>query len=230
MKNILISLFCFAVGLSIYGQNAQNTKWAVSLSTGLQEHDKRLFEFPLREDLLESQPEKFGTFQTNVNILRMIYNTNKFKVNAGTGLGVELNTFRRPFDYTYRRDDDTKILRFTDRYYKYLLVLPLEARLFAREKIFLSSSILTQFNFHTVANRSNFRSYNWWIFNFHSVELASGIGYSLSLFDFALSYRAYQFKKIDRILFNHILRDPRVNKKIETENPFKLWLSIGYRF
>lgn len=220
------------IGSHLMGQNSQNKSWMLSLGIGIQEHDKRLFDFPLRENLLKSQPEKFGTYQINANILKPILKKERMEFYWGIGAGMEMNTFRRPFDYTYKRTDDTKLLRYTDRYYKFLLILPFEFHYFFNSDFFISSSVINQVNFLTIANRSNsdFTSYDWWSLNFHSIEMNSGIGYTYSKFDFILSYRFYQIKKVDRILFNDIILDPRPDKSIEVHNPFKVWLSIGYKF
>jgi hypothetical protein len=46
-----------------------------------------------------------------------------------------------------------------------------------------------------------------------------------------MKYRAFQVKKIDKILFSYrTLHDPRTDQVFETYNPFKLWFSVGYKF
>ena len=70
------------------------------------------------------------------------------------------------------------------------------------------------------------------MFDFYSVEVNPGLSFELGRFELDLNYRVLQFKKIDKILFNHLLYDfgnPRATQVFETYNPFKLWFSVGYK-
>ena len=208
----------------------QTGKWTLTLDYGLQAHDKRLFDFPPRESVLERQPETFGTHQFGIKLERKIAEKGKLNFYAGGGLSTELATFERPFDHNYGKKGGTDILRWTDRYCQFLMQFPLNGTYHLTDHFRFSMEILPQLNFHTIADHSTGKSYSWWRFDLYSVEFNPGIEYTISRMAFSLRYRAFQVKKIDRILFNHILRDPRTDQTFETYNPFKMWLSVGYMF
>ncbi len=209
----------------------QTGKWTFSLDYGLQAHDKRLFDFPPKESVLERQPEAFGTHQFGIRLEKEVAQKGKLLLNVGAGLSTELSTFDRPFDYTYKKDDITKVLRWTNRYYQFLMQSSINGTYKLNGHFGLSLGVLSQLNFLTIANHTTSdESYSWWRFNLYSVEFNPGIEYTKSRMAFSLRYRAFQVKKIDRILFNDILDDPRREQTFETFNPFKMWLSIGYMF
>lgn len=216
--------------LSSYGQENLNTKWILSIDFGIQEHDKRLFDFPPKENLLAMQPETFGTYQFGVSAVRKIVRKGKLKLLGGFGLSSELGTFLRPFDKRFRKDFGSEELRFTDRYYQGLIQFPIYLKYKIAKSLDFSLNILPQFNFFTIADNTKDKSFSWWRLDFYSVEVNPGIEYTTSKFVFGLKYRFFQIKKIDKILFNSILKDPRADQTFETENPFKLWFSIGYDF
>lgn len=207
----------------------QTGKWTFSLDYGLQAHDKRLFDFPPREYVLERQPETFGTHQFGIRLEKKVAHKGKLHFHAGVGLNTELATFERPFDYTYKKDGITRVLRWTDRYYQFLMQLPLNGTYQLNDHFGFSLGVLPQLNFLTIADHTTGESYSWWRFDLYSVEFNPGIEYTNSRLVFSLKYRAFQVKKIDRILFNHIVRDPRTDQAFETYNPFKIWISVGYK-
>ena len=49
----------------------------------------------------------------------------------------------------------------------------------------------------------------------------------------SISYRWKYFSKIDDILFNYLLfdspQDEFLQQKFDTHNPFKMWLTVGYK-
>lgn len=209
----------------------QTGKWVLKLDYGLQAHDKRLFDFPPRESVLERQPEAFGTHQFGIKLERKIAEKRKLRFYGGIGLSTELATFERPFDHNYGKNGGTDILRWTDRYYQFLMQFPLNGTYQLNDHFGFSLGMLPQLNFLTIADHtSSDESYTWWRFDLYSVEFNPGIEYTKSRMAFSLRYRAFQVKKIDRILFNHILDDPRKGQTFETYNPFKVWLSVGYMF
>lgn len=207
----------------------QSDKWTLSLDYGLQAHDKRLFDFPPKESVLERQPETFGTHQFGVQLTRKVAQKGKMQFYVGGGLSTELATFERPYDHNFEKNVGTEILRWTDRYSKFLIQFPLTGTYSITENFGFSIGVLPQLNFLTIADHTtNHKSSTWWRFDLYSVEFNPGIEYTRSRLVFRLKYRAFQFKKIDKILFNQIVRDPRTDHTFETYNPFKVWLSVGY--
>jgi hypothetical protein len=209
----------------------QTGKWTFSLDYGLQAHDKRLFDFPPKESVLERHPETFGTHQFGIRIEKKVAQQGKLHFHVGSGLSTELSTFERPFNHNFGKNGGTEILRWTDRYYQFLMQFPLNGTYQLNDHFGLSLGVLPQLNFLTIANHTTQdKTYSWWRFGPYSVEFNPGIEYTKSRMVFSLRYRAFQVKKIDRILFNSIVRDPRTDQTFETYNPFKLWLSVGYLF
>ncbi len=233
-------MFAALSALPSSGQDGSDKNWVLSIDFGIQAHDKRLFGFPkfISERILASQPEFFGTYQFGVSTARKVLHKKRFELFAGAGFGLELATFDRPFDHTYKKDDQTRILRWTNRYYQYLVQLPIRSRYKVGEKLSFSLEILPQFNFLTVADHTTTDksiTLSWKKFDFYSVEINPGLVWAASRFDFGLRYRVFQVKKIDRVLFGSILSDPweglpMAGQTVETDNPFKLWFSVGYRF
>lgn len=215
--------------LSSLAAQTQSGQWSIHFDYGLQAHDKRLFNFPWKERVLERQPETFGTHQFGLYLGRKVMEKGKIRLRAGVGLSTELATFERPFDYTYKKDDITKVLKWTDRYYQFMLNFPLIGEYKVSKHFGFSLGVLPQFNFFTIADHTAGNiNYSWWRLNLYSIELNPGIEYTASKLVFGLRYRALQVKAIDRILFNSILKDPRTDQAFETYNPFKMWLSVGY--
>ncbi|MFN0213381.1 MAG: hypothetical protein ACKVT2_03930 [Saprospiraceae bacterium] len=229
----MLTILIISISLNpSFSQNAPDKKWVVSLGFGIQAHDKRLFDFPPKEGLLARQSEIFGTYQFRINLLRVFNISSKVSLSSGIGLTNEIATFLRPFDQNYFTKAGTEELNHTDRYHKYLLQLPLifEYRMFS--KLSLTGEALPQVNLLTVSHHS-LRDLNYSKFDpdYYSTEINVGVKYIFNRrINVGVNYRGFQFKKIDKVLFNYTLRDPRTDQTYETYNPFKLWLSIGYKF
>jgi hypothetical protein len=232
MKRWLVLLFAIIFSLPSFGQESTDTKWTLSIDFGIQAHDKRLFGFPPFPSarLLEEQPETFGTFQAGISTVRKILQKGRFEIFAGGGLSSELSTFKRPFDLDFGKEFKRDILIMTNRYYQNLLQFPIKSKFRIGEKFNFSLDVLPQFNFLTIADNTKDISYSWWMFDFYSLEVNPGLSYDIGRFEFGLKYRAFQVKKIDKILFSYsTISDPRTDQVFETYNPFKLWFSVGYK-
>lgn len=204
--------------------------WLISVEYGLQAHDKRLFKYSEKELLLQKHPETFGTYQFGVGVNRSIANTERVNLFLGVGFSVEKNTFSRPFDHLYGRDSGPYIFRVTDRYFKYLVQSRLKSDVLLRYNIFFSLDLMPQFDFLTVADNTanGAPSYSWRDLNLFSIETDVGLKWKIKRFELGMKYRAFQIKRIDKILFNDLIEDERENENYETYNPFKLWFYLGY--
>ena len=114
MKRLLILLLAAIFSLPSFGQESTDAKWILSIEFGLQKHDKRLFDYPYypKKDLLESQPESYGTYQFGISAVRKMLYQGRIEIYAGGGLSSELSTFNRPFDLNYRQTSNRhKFLR-----------------------------------------------------------------------------------------------------------------------
>lgn len=147
-------------GISPKGTYAQNqSRWEVRLTQALQAHDKRLFDAPDSDWLLLQEPERFGTWQTGLNVLHRFTEHNQWNVTGGIGLAFEKASFKRPFDHFYDKEgEDILALLFTDNYQKYLIQSPLEINYVGKSKMGVSLQILAQFDYFTRA-KSGERTY-----------------------------------------------------------------------
>jgi len=232
MKNTIVLAMALAfLPKTLLGQHDINRKWTTSFSFGLQAHDKRLFDFPPKEDLLARQPEAFGTYQLSLGVHRVFQPERKISFTTGVGFSTEVATFLRPFDHNYFTGRGTYDLNSTKKYSKHLVQIPIAARYKMGRRLGFQVEALPQIGMWTMAKQNGTTiTHSKFDPCFYSAEFNLGLNYSISRRIYlGLSYRIFQIKKIDKVLFNYILRDPRKDEKFETYNPFKLWFTIGYR-
>lgn len=233
-KAIGLALFTI-VSIALFGQNEYNSKWTISINYGIQEPDSRLFGYPEipKRNLLAQQKENPRTYQFSLNIYRRITTKNKFNLSGGLGISSELNTFKRPFFHGYGHQFFTDVLVFTNKYRQYILQFPFQTSLNILKPLAIQVEILPQFNFFTTANDTKelYGTTKWWRFELYSIEINPGIVWTTKKLDFGISYRFFQHKRIDPILFSaHMSTEPDTDQTFETFNPFKLWFSVGYKF
>jgi len=126
MKWLFIIILLPLYQLSLMAQDAQGANWIVSINLGIQQHDKRLFDYSEKEMLLEMHQEFFGTYQFGIRGERSIYVNKLLELCIGAGISTEVSTFTRPFDHFYKRNfSQIEILPYTNRYYKNLMQIPL---------------------------------------------------------------------------------------------------------
>jgi hypothetical protein len=162
---------------------------------------------------------------------RVIHPEKKIFFTTGISISAEIATFERPFDHNYFTHKSTEDLRWTDSYFKNIIQMPIAVQYKIHRKYSLRAEMLPQINLLTLAKHSSFdKTYSKFDPGFYSAEFNAGANYAISKrISLGISYRAFQIKKIDKILFNDIVRDPRKEEKFETYNPFKMWLTVGYR-
>jgi len=226
MIRLNLVFFILYCSCSVFGQDSSKDKWLLSVNLALQANDKRLFDFPGKDNLLDKEHAIFGTYQLSLNVLREIFRENKSKC-------MELSTFKRPFDSHYNNIIGPDLLTYTDKYYQYLVQTPIIYNQKFNSRFMFSMELLPQFNFKTNALFSKTENYNyahaWNGFNFYSIEFCPGLIYHTNVIDFGMYYRVFQIKKIDKIIFNDIIEDPRINQNIENHNPFKLQFGFYYK-
>lgn len=124
VRSAIVLFYLFHTSMVVSGQDINNRSWLVSTEFSLQKHDKRLFDFPSKANLLYRQQELYGTYQVSLSLLRKLNQNHIFIFYSGLGISSELNTFHRPFDHNYGKGGGSEPLTYTDRYYKYLVQLP----------------------------------------------------------------------------------------------------------
>ena len=65
-------------------------------------------------------------------------------------------------------------------------------------------------------------------FELDDIQLRLGVNYKLGKLIIGLHSRVVNFQKIDKIIFNDIIKDPRTDQKWEWNNPLRIDLTIGY--
>ncbi len=231
LLGFLISIYLL-IGYQVgYGQNMQE-KWIATVSAGIEKHDKRLFDYSEKEMLLEMQPEKWGTYHLDMNVKRRVWQLNNFYSFIGLGLGYEKATFLRPFDHFYFNKDIFLILRNLNRYKKIHAPLSLSfyyelgANWFIDGEI--SSDILLYRSINHTENNNEVFPYQAGTFELDKIFLNVGINYKIGQFLVGISSRALNAQKIDKIIFNDYLKDPRIDQKWEWYNPLRFDFTVSY--
>ena len=144
---LCLALFCLIDRANAQEQNSDNYKWIISFNFGLQEFDKRMFDFPEPDRFWSLNPEIFGVHQFGLSLVRKIHTSNKINLYTGIGISSELNTFTRPINHGAFSDIVDAIFLSTDHYRKTLLELPLKSQLDLNKNFALSLDFLFQFDF-----------------------------------------------------------------------------------
>jgi len=90
---------------SAFSQIQNLGDWMVTVNTGIEAHDKRIFDYLLpflsaREILLAKSPEFWGTYHLGLSDKRKVCQKKRFCSFLGSGISYENATFNRPFDHT----------------------------------------------------------------------------------------------------------------------------------
>jgi hypothetical protein len=220
------------ISFSVYSQTDSIGNWLINISAGIEAHDKRLFNYSEKESLLEMQPEFWGTYHLGFCLKRNFFQ--KSKVNSFIGLGIryEISTFLRPFDHSHFERDSFRILRNLDRYNKAELPISLTVFYeFANNWLIsgaMSSNVLLyRFIDHT-ENNANVFPYSENTVELDDINLRLGINYKIDKWLIGFNSKLVNFQKIDKIIFNEIIKDPRNDQNWEWNNPLQFDVTIGF--
>ncbi len=125
-----------------------------------------------------------------------------------------------------------KILRNLDRYNK--VELPISLTVFYefannwRISGAMSSNVLLYRLIDHTENNANVFPYSENIVELVDINLRLGINYKIDKWLIGFNSRMINFQKIDNIIFNDIIKDPRVDEKWEWSNPLRFDFTIGY--
>jgi hypothetical protein len=234
MKQIMLSIGVLFLIQSVSGQTESIGNWVVDINTGIEAHDKRLFNYarPEREALLRKQPEFWGTYHFGLNMRRKVWQNDRFVSYIGLGVGYERATFIRSFDHFYFENPSFFILLTQNRYKKVLTPLSLLVFYELVDHWFISGELASNFLIfrsvdHT-ENDSDFFPYSEGALELDDIQLRLGVNYRSGKFLIGLRSRVVNFQKIDRIIFNRIVKDPRTDQTWERYNPLRFDLTMGY--
>lgn len=232
MKRIFRIFIFFIFSYEMSGQIQGFDQWYFVTDLGIEKHDKRLFNYPDKETLLEDTPSYFGTAHVRFMVNRSIKETGKFCFFSGIGIGYEKATFRRPFNHIYFENNLDDVLRFSNKYEKFYCLVSATVFYRIKNSWYLLSSVHSNLLFHRSLDNTNLASdaypYNENTFELDEISFTSGINRKVKNLILGLNTRLVNFQKIDSIIFNRLIRDPREGQKWEWHNPFQLNFSVGY--
>ena len=234
MKKVILTFCVFFITLSVSGQTESIGDWMVSVNAGIEAHDKRLFDylFPfVRERLLAESPEYWGTYHTGLEIRRRVWQQKRFSSFLGIGASYENATFNRPFDHTLLVTGITTTdLKVLNRYEKFSTPLSLSTFFGLGTHWLISGEVTSNFLVFRSIEEASSRGFVFseGTFEVEDIQLRLGINYRIDKFMIGLFSRVVNFQKIDRIIFNDLIKDPRMDQNWEWNNPLRFDLTVGY--
>lgn len=230
MRVILLLTIAFFPCMAYSQMDSSN--WMVTLKFGIEEHDKRLFDYSQKESLLDLQPENWGTYNWSLLANKKWLQAGKLSLFIGSGVRYQKATFIRPFYHLYFKKDTEEMLRHLQTYEKICLPLAVSGYLdighgFSVDVGF-NTSILLYRKIDQPEYDSDVFPYTEFTFELSSLELTSGINYEVNRFIIGVHTRLINYQKIDKIIFNYILKDPRVDQQWEFYNPLRFDISLSY--
>ncbi len=232
LLGFLISI-CLLIGYQVgYGQDMQG-KWIATVSSGIGKHDKRLFDYSEKEMLLEMQPEQWGTYHFNMNVKRRVWHQNNFHSYIGLGLGYENATFMRPFNQSFiLKGNSDHILLALNKYQKLHSSQSFLTSYKLNHMWYVSSELVMQLLLYRTIDHTEYSRKIFPLsestFELASIQLSLGISYQVKNWVVSLSSIVVNSQKIDKIIFNDIINDPRTDKSWELHNPLRFDLTVGY--
>jgi len=233
MHYFIIIFLVVATYLPTRGQ-AFNDHYRLSFSLGVQEQDRRMFGFPpFPTAAILEREDDLVNWQFSLGLHKPLLQRYDFSLDIGAAYSVEVNTFGRPFSQ-FQFGIFVYPLYHVETYRVHQIAFPinLSYRLFSIGKnahVVLGGSILPTVHFLKAVNTE----WKWKKLTFrpYSLEVNPGIGFRSSRWELMLSYRAYQLKQFDPVVFEMVwliggAREPM--PAYETHNPHKLWLSLSY--
>lgn len=220
--------------LSSFTQNFWNNTFIVN-GISLSEQDRRLFDFPGAAGVLRREDSKLDN-ERNLSLQKSILKLSFFHTAIGVGYSEYNTTFSRPFDHSQINGGYTEELRYVKRYTINKLIVPISNNLFLTkdQSLFLKFDILPAIAFRKSVKDLTFEKRETkWELELHSLELYSGVGVKISpRMQLAAHYRWNYIYKLDKVIFNHLLfkgdTPDFIQKKYDTYNPFKLWVTVSY--
>ncbi|MCB0374939.1 MAG: hypothetical protein KDD04_03375, partial [Sinomicrobium sp.] len=210
----------------------------ISICLALSQQGRRLFEFPLRDYLLQREGNKTD-YEFNFTLQKNVLRTSWWQLSAGIGYAEFHNTFTRPFDHrTVLKSKSGFYNEFLHWYQAYTiskLIVPVSGRLFLakNERVFLNMQAVPAFSFRKGINHIGQRFVKWEL-EWNGFELYPGVGFTVHpRVQLAFQYRWLYRYKIDEVIFYDLLFDQRgsadfLQKKYDDYNPVKYWFTLSY--
>lgn len=228
MKRIYVFSLTFL--FSVFGKViSQGIGKEIQLSFGvaIQPQDRRLFDYPLSDDIISREESKFD-FHYDIELERKILGSKKFTINSGFGYSLLISKFSRPFLPTYFPHRLTFSPKVIKRYciHRLLISTTLQYDWLKKSNDENIISIIFPIKVNMDFNKSirglpgNFNE-DKWKFEFYNFEIFSGVRYKLGKVNIDITYRVFNLQAIDPVIFNYLLFDYRpafLDKKNELLN------------
>lgn len=209
----------------------------VTVGLALSQQDRRLFEFPLKDDLLQSEDNK-ADYEFSFTLQKNLLRTSLWQLSGGIGYAEFHNTFTRPFAHyelsRSKSDFHEAILLWYQAYTTSKLIFPVTGRLFLakNERIFLSLQAIPAFSFRKGVNHLVRRHVKWEL-EWNGFELYPGLGFTIHpRVQLAFQYRWIYRYKVDEVIFYDILFRNKnadfLKKKYDDYSPVKYWFTVSY--
>jgi len=210
---MLVVLFALQ---SVFGQTKSIGDWIVSANAGIEAHDKRNSQ---QERLLTMEPEKYGTYHAGGLIQRKLLGMKRMSVFAGLGVNYEQATMLRTFNHCHFFEGLCPlILLRQNRYVKFSAPVSVTFWFEVADNFYLSALVESNW---LVYRRITQYSEN--TFELEDIQGRLGLRYQWRQVVFGFDARAFNFQKIDKILFS-----PSIEESWEWHNPLRFDLTIGY--
>lgn len=209
----------------------------VYLGFSWQEQDRRLFEEPEAIKIVALENSNLD-YETNLYIQKRIFKIWHFSISTGLGYMRYQTKFSRAIDNNYFEGNGHwghQPLVHIGKYVTHKISTPtsLEFYFDKKERIFLNLTGWASFNFNKRLVSSQDGKYgNKLKLEFNGLELNPGLGFKVSRFIFQFNYRAFNYYKIDKVIYypsflNYAPLSFR-DKKYESINWDKMWITVGY--
>ena len=242
MKGKIILILMIFVSNVLLGQNIKKFyKWDISISYALQEHDKRMFDWPIipAQAILNRQPERWGTHWYGITVNRNILESENFRLKIGLGYLTEYQTFLRPYNgclfYKYDERFCPDVLWSTSGYKIKMINVPIDYnyRLFAGLNV--HADFEGNFSFYKNPESKNL-PFGKGLYHLRSFSFTffPGISYTINKIHIKLDYRAFQIRRLDELIFFYgyfrTSTNPINYNNYEGYNPKHFRLTLSYEF
>ncbi len=227
---IFFGLCCGYSNSSLYAQDRPGSL-RFMYEFGFQEHERRIFRF------YEVPQKSLGTYQLAVGITKGILWNETGRLSFLLNYGLEVNTFKRRFNHCLIPHHHpagpgfpcNSILLHARRHFYHTLRpgVMLQVTLYQNSgsefRVYLHGIAATAFQFRKSYWNTRQPGLNGihgkWQVALFAVEASGGLGFSLDDLDFTFYYRMYNYRRVDRVLFNK--RD-EIPQDYEERNLFKV--------
>lgn len=228
MRLFFILSLLFACIPLAYSQTGTG-KLQVTFTCSLEEHDKRLFGYHGKEQLQARNPGIFGTQAYSISALHRIKTVGNFTFSAGLGLEFEKATFDRPVDLYYFQPVNPDITVKYEKYKKWMSNVPVLVEYNVNDDVSIFTLINSKFIFRKrFDGTSGPFPLTETKLGYDSTELTLGVSFKSGNLRVSPFIRAFNMQRIDEAIFDYyLIRDPRVDQKVEYNYHFKLGIMVS---